>query len=35
LRVRPIKTEKTYVENATRIALGITLEIETVETISI
>jgi len=35
LRVRPIKTEKSYVENATRIALKTILEIETVETISI
>jgi len=34
IRVRPIKTEKTYVEGATRIQLTITLEIETVETIS-
>ncbi len=31
LRVRPIKTEKTYVDNSTRIALVITLEIETIE----
>lgn len=34
LNIRPIKTEKTYVDNATRIALKTTLEVETIETIT-
>ena len=33
LKTRPIKTEKIYVDNSTRIALKILLEIETIEQI--
>jgi hypothetical protein len=34
LRVRPIKTEKEYVENSTRINLRTTLQVETIENIN-
>lgn len=34
LRVRPLRTEKTYVEGGTRIQLKITLLVETVETVT-
>ena len=34
LKTRPIKTEKIYVDNATRIALKMTLEVETIEQVT-